>query len=457
MDGQADYAALADRIRLLVIDGRVTSGTRLPSERDLSTRLGVSRTTVNSAYADLRASGYLLSRQGSGSVVTLPGRPGDLPVPGASDSIDLSRATSASVPGLHAAGVRALERLPSRLTTDGYELDGLPELRASIAARYSRRGLPTDSDQVLVTSGSQSAISLIARTLVGRRDRIIVEAPGYPHANDALRGSGARLFAVPVDPVHGWDVAEFEQVARRERASLAYLMPDFHNPTSRSMSMEARARIVRIAENAGVTIVADETTAELDIDRGAALPPLAAFEARPGTVISVGSASKTVWGGLRIGWIRGAREHIDRLVAARFANDLGAAVIDQLVMSEMLDEFDEVLAYRTDVHRRSRDALVAALPNLPGATMAHIEGGVAAWVKLGAPYSSALTIACRARGLLIGAGPWFGVGGEFERFIRVPITADPDVLSRAVGIMAEAWQGLTPGRSRSAPTPIDLL
>jgi DNA-binding transcriptional MocR family regulator len=437
-DGPAK-GALAARIRLLIKDGRITPGSRLPSERDLATSLAVSRTTVNSAYAALRSEGYLLSRQGSGSVAHIPGRPPELPVPRPGDVIDLSRATCIAAPGIPSAAARALERLPPRLATDGYELAGLPELRVKLAERYTRQGLPTAPEQLFVTSGSQSAISLVARTFLTPGDRVIVETPGYPHALNALRGAGGRLLPLRVDVEDGWDIDGLDLTVRRSVPTLAFLMPDFHNPTSRSMTVEERERVITTAEAHGMVVVSDEATAELDIDEMSPLPPIASFARRPSTVITIGSASKTVWGGLRVGWVRSSVENVDRLIAARLANDLGAAVIDQLVFSELLTDFDPILEYRRDALRRSRDALELALrTHLPTWTMNPTRGGIASWVRLDEPVSSALTIAARSRGLLIGAGPWFGLDGEFEQFIRVPISADADAIARAIEILAAA-------------------
>jgi DNA-binding transcriptional MocR family regulator len=437
-DGTA-YSALAARIRLLIVDGRITPGARLPSERDLAASLAVSRTTVNSAYSALRADGYLQSRQGSGSVAQIPGRPPELPVPRPGDIIDLSRATCTAAPGTHSAAVRALDRLPPRLGTDGYELAGLPELRVKLAERYARQGLPTTPEQIFVTSGSQSAISLVARTFIAPGDRVIVESPGYPHAFNALRGAGARLLPFRVDALEGWDIDGFELSARRSLPTLAFLMPDFHNPTSRSMTVEERRGVVATAEAHGMVLVSDEATAELGLEDEDPAPPIASFAQRPGTVLTIGSASKTVWGGLRVGWVRSSVENVDRLIAARMANDLGAAVIDQLVFSELLTDFEPVLEFRRDALRRSRDALQHALnAHLPSWRMSPTRGGIASWVQLDEPVSSAMTIAARSRGLLIGAGPWFGLDGEFEQFIRVPITADADAIGRAVEILADA-------------------
>lgn len=160
-------------------------------------------------------------------------------------------------------------------------------------------------------------------------------------------------------------------------------------------------------------------------------------------MISVGSASKTIWGGLRVGWIRAAEQHINRLHAARFSYDLGVSVLDQLTVSEMIESLPDVLAYRRSIHRQSADALHAALQvHLPEARLHSVAGGVAAWIDLNAPISSALTVAARSRGLLIGAGPWFGLNGEFELKLRVPITAPPPDITRAIEILAQARRDL---------------
>jgi DNA-binding transcriptional MocR family regulator len=441
---RSSWAALSSRLRLLIIDGRITAGSVLPAERQLATALGLSRTTVNAAYAALRTDGFLSSRRGSGSVAQVPGQPGHTVFPREGDIIDLSRATSGSAPGVHTAAQRALDLLPGRLTTDGYELSGLPDLRDSIAERFTERGLTTTPDQILVTSGAQSAISLIARTLLSRGDKVIVESPSYPHALDALRLAGARLVPIGVDPIAGWDVTSFEYVSGFAHPAMAYLMPDFHNPTALSMPVDVRERVAALLATNETLLVIDETTAELDIDRGWAAPPLASLGGKPDLTLTVGSASKTVWGGLRVGWIRGSKALVDRLVTARLANDLGAGVIDQLVMVEMFGGMDQVVQFRRAVHSASVRALDDAIERwqLPW-TVTPVAGGISAWVHLGQPVSSVLASAARERGLLLGAGPWFGVDGAFERFIRIPITATPEVIDESLSILASAWGEIT--------------
>ena len=441
--GRPAHASLTDRIRLLAMDGRLTAGWRMPAERDLARTLAVSRTTVSAAYEGLRQEGFLSSRQGSGSYLRLPIRNGELPVPRAADRIDLSRATASAAPGVAAAAHRAVEQLDQHLRTDGYELLGLDTLRALVAERYNSRGLPTDAAQILVTSGAQSALSLIARTFVRPGAHVIVESPSYPHATAALRSAGARLVPFAIDQDREWSPETFEATVVDSGSSLALLMPEYHNPIGRTMSTETRERFAATARKAGMTIVVDETTAELGFDGTPEPPPFAAFLRPEDDVLTVGSASKTIWGGLRVGWVRSGENTISRLVAARFANDLGAAVLDQLVVAEMLRHFDPVLLYRREAGSASLAALVDALHRyLPHASLAHVSGGIAAWVRLEAPVSSALANASRQRGLLIGAGPWFGVDGSLESFIRIPITASTTDIDVAVHILSDVFQRL---------------
>lgn len=432
------YAALADRIRLLVLDGRLALGTRLPAERELAAHLGLSRTTVSAAYADLRESGYLDSVRGSGSVVRLPSRgyasgPDPVATP---DFLDFSKATLPAVPAVAAASERATALLPSFLGESGFDPLGLRVLRQALADRYAARGLPTDADEIMITIGAQHAIGLLARTLLSRGDRALVEAPSYPHAFEALRSSGARLVPVPVTTDEGWDELALEQAFQRTSPTIGYLMPDYHNPTGRSMSQTLRERTMDLAVRQGTTLVIDETMGELGLDRQAPRPPFASV----GRVVTVGSVGKTVWGGLRIGWIRADRELIQRASRVRFALDLGTPILEQLILLELLPEYDRILEDRRDYLRAGRDHLVARLAeNLPQWSVPHAEGGLTVWANLGAPVSSQLALASRNHGLVIAAGPRFGIDGVFERFIRIPFSHPADLIDGAVDALTAAW------------------
>jgi DNA-binding transcriptional MocR family regulator len=435
------YTGLADRIRLLLLDGRIPLGTRLPAERELAAALTLSRTTVTAAYALLRDAGFLISTQGSGSVARLPHSAPRPPEEERPDVLDFTKATLPAYPGVAAAATRAAELLPAYLGSNGFDTIGLPVLREAIAERYRARGLPTDAQEILVTIGAQHAIALISRVLLTRGDNVLVESPSYPHAIEALRDAGGRLRQVSVSTDDGWDEAALEQTLRRSSPTLGYLMPDFHNPTGQTMTDELREKAVAIAGSMGTVLVADETMGELAIDRPVHALPFAAHGAPGNRPILIGSVGKSLWGGLRIGWIRAERPIIQRLARARMSGDLGTPLLEQLIVADLLGDYDRILEARREQLRTGRDHLLAVLAErIPEWEVPVPHGGLTFWVNLGAPLSSQLTLAARTEGLLLGAGPRFGIDGAFERFLRIPFSHPLGDLDRAVTALARAWQ-----------------
>jgi len=445
------YEALSDRMRLLLLDGRISSGIRLPAERELADALELSRTTVAAAYRRLREAGFASSLQGSGTTTQLPhGRPSAPSVGGT-----LIGFMHASLPATRLlAGVlddELLGQYRGHFGTLGYDGIGQLELRVAIADWYERRGLPTDPEQIVVTTGSQSAIYLAAKALISRGDRVWAESPSYPNAYDALRDVGARLITTPVTVEDGWDLPALEAAFQRTAPVLAYTMPDFHNPTGRSMSVRDRERFLEAAAAAGTVVLADEATAELDIDRRATLPPLGALaDAHGAEVVHIGSASKQIWGGLRIGWLRAAPQLVRRIATHRGSTDLAVPVFEQLVVARLLPHSAEIADERREQLRAGRDTARSAIAELlPEWTFPpRLDGGLAAWVNLGAPASSQLALAAHARGLLVAAGPRFGIDGAFERNLRIPIAADPDNLRRGLEVLAELWPAVR-GQARA--------
>lgn len=440
------YEALADALRVLVIDGRVAQGVRLPAERGLAAALGVSRTTVANAYARLRSDGFLVSVRGSGSVVHLPrdlvGRPDPERLGGVveGDLLDLRKAALHAAPGIDEAVERAVRHVPAALAGIGYDTVGDPGLRAAIAERYTERGLPTDPAQVIVTIGAQHAIALLARVLVRRGDAVLVESPTYPHAHEAFREAGGRLVGVPVDAHRGWDAAALETALRRTAPSVAYVMPELHNPTGATMAASTRATLLSVASSVGTTVIADETMGELRID-GEPSPPLAAADPSGASVVMIGSAAKVFWGGLRIGWIRADPALLQRLLLARPTGDLGTPVLDQLVVRELVPRTAAFLEARRASLREGRDAVVGALrERLPEWDVPAPAGGLTTWVGLGRPVSSALVLAARAEGVVLASGGVFGPDGGFERFLRVPFTMAPADRGRLVDVLSRAWE-----------------
>lgn len=454
------YAALAARLRLLVGDGRLPVGARLPAERDLAAALHCSRATVAAGYGLLREQGWLAARQGSGTWTTLPARPGPaggvpgrpgpagawVPGPTEPGVLDLAHAAPSAPPQVAAAFAAALTDLPGLLPGHGYHPYGLPELRERIAARYTARGLPTTPEQVLVTAGGLHGVSVAVAALVPRGGRVLVEHPTYPNALDAIAARGRPVpVAVPDDPAGL--VRDLTRAARQTRPAAAYLMPDFQNPTGLQLDEPLRRRLASGLAQLGVVAVVDETLAELALD-GAPSPPFAAVS-RPGLVVHAGSLSKSVWGGLRVGWLRAEPDVVRRAAAETAHATMSMPVVEQLAAARLLDVLDGVLAERRAALRAQRDALVAAVRRqLPDWTVPVPAGGLVLWCGLPGLSSTALARAAGERGLLLAAGPRFGTGHAFDDRLRLPFTQPVPVLERAVGLLAEAAADLPAPRRR---------
>jgi DNA-binding transcriptional MocR family regulator len=452
-DRSPAYAGLATQLRLLIGDGRVHADLRLPSERDLSVALGVSRTTVTRAYAALVECGFAVARQGSGTYTRVPGGRRQAldrtlaPHVGADDLIDLTCAAPSAPPGIAAAYAEAASDLPMYLGGHGYFPTGLPALQEAVAATYDARGLPTDPVQVLVVPGALTAVMVVAQALVGTRERVLVESPGYPNAHAALRRAGARHVPVPMD-VDGWDLDAVDLVVREAKPRLAYLIPDFQNPTGNLMSDEQRERYAAVLRRTGTIPVVDESHVQLRLDDGPVPRPFATFA--PDT-ITVGSVSKSLWGGLRMGWVRCPPEVTERLVSARVSLDLGSPVFEQLVAARLLGRREELWEGHRLRLRQQRDALVAAMAErLPDWRFRIPSGGLSLWCELpsGDRDAGAMALVAEAErhGVAVSPGPVFAVDGGLDRFVRIPYARPESELRDAVDRLAEAWAAVLSGR-----------
>lgn len=443
------YVALADAVRRAVLAGDLPLATRVPGERELASALGVSRTTTSGAYGLLREQGYLRSRQGSGTVTALPdapARPGHplRPVPAESGLVDLTIAACGAPRDLAGAAARAVETLP-RYSGHGYHPLGLDVLREAVADRYTARGTPTTPDQVLVTTGAQHAIALLVRTHAGPGDRVVVEQPTYPHAIEAVRSVGARPVPVPTAPGGAVDLDLLESTVRQVAPRLVYLIPDHHNPTGASLDAAGRARVRDLARRTGMVVAGDEALTDLTLD-GDPPAPWSGDGGHAARVVAIGSMSKSHWGGLRVGWLRGPAELVTRLGLARRSADLGTAVLDQLVAADLLRLGEAPVRERQDQLRSRRDLLAGLLAaRLPDWRWTVPRGGQSIWADLGAPVSSALSALALAHGVRVAPGPAFSVDGALEDRIRVPFTSEPEDLHRAVDGLALAWAALGRG------------
>lgn len=437
------HQRLAAVLGSLVLDGRLPVQARLPSERDLAMQLGISRPTVTAAYARLRDEGFAHSRAGSGTWTALPSRsnrgvapllPSPCHRPGL---IDMAIAVLApdqrsTMAALESASLELRELLAEseNTATHGYYQAGVPTLRESIAQRYTSRGLPTTADQIFVTIGAQGAIHQIVTSQVSMGDHVVIEQPTYPNAVDTLRAAGARLVPVPVS-VHGWQIDQVIETIDRVRPRLAYMILDHHNPTGARLPAEGRAALAAAVRRCGTLLVVDETLAELSLDGELPLP-VAAYD-QGDRVISIGSLSKVLWGGLRVGWIRTSASRVSRLALNRARVDLAGPVIDQLAAAHLVRDLDHLLPSRLDELRTRREVLVAALRDqLPQWEVTVPPGGLSLWVRMDRPISTALADAAEHHSVRISPGPRFGLDGTLERFVRLPFSLPAADLISAV-------------------------
>ena len=411
----------------------------------------MSRTTVTAAYAQLRDDGYLNARRGARSTTALPVTTHVIPEAYAAGVNLAAAAMSAPAAAVVEAFEDAVQQMTPYLRGAGLEPLGVSPLREAIAENYCARGLPTDPDQIMVTTGALHAIGLVLASHVQPGDRVLVEQPTFHGVLSAVNTAGAR--AVPVAVTEdGWELAAVDAAIRQLSPRLAYLIVDNHNPTGLTMPTSQRKQLAHIIAETRTRTIIDETMADVWLDEPVPPPMATAMASRRDLVITIGSMSKSFWAGLRIGWIRAERNTLATIAAVRRSVDLGTAVVEQLAAANLLAAADEVLPERRETLRARRDLLLSLLGrHLPDWRPAPATGGMAVWIRLPAPMSSALSALASRIGLEIPPGPRFGVDGTLERFIRVPFTLPEEQLEEAVELLARAWHTVT-GSTAVEPT-----
>ena len=444
------YRQLADHLAELVATGRLARSERLPPSRELAASLGLSRNTVTRAYEWGVEAGWLGAHVGRGTFVQGPPRPDDAARPAALRAVPPAFAWSA----LFSTRVRALDparalraRLPDedvrfdfrpgrvdptllpiadlqgawqravgRLRTHGNDFDALgwPPLRAAIARSLAGRGIAKHADEVLVTAGAQQALDLVARVLVDPGDVVAVEDPSYVLATLAFRAAGSQLVGVAVDG-DGLRVDELARVLRSRRVKLCYVTPSSQAPTGAVLSRERRAALLDLADRAQMPIVEDDYDCELRSE--APLLPALAAQGGGDRVIYVGTFSKALFPGLRVGYVVGAPPLLRALSLARAAASFQPSLVDQMALAEVLAR-DTLERHVRRVRRRyaeRRRALAAALADhMPAGVRFHEpQGGTAIWIELPREVDrAALGVAAAARGIAYGSGDAFRVDGD---------------------------------------------
>ena len=459
------YAHLVALLEAAIARGEVASGSQLPPERELATRLRVSRTTVVSAYRELESRGLLRGYVGRGTFVCASPEPSGAPFAWrgkiaaaalrASDSTlrDTIRHSSDARLLSLAAGQPAIDCFPTPafraaidrvLTRDAQAAwrhgptEGQPALREAIAERF---GVPAES--VLVISGAQQGLDLLARCLIDPGDAVIVDRPGYLGAIQSFHAAGAKLI--------GWDIAradadQLEDLLVRYRPKLIYTNPTFQNPTGLTMSVRTRRELLRLAERYRVPIVEDATYRELYF-RDPPAPSLRDLDA-PDIVIHLNSFSKVLAPGLRLGWLSAAPSIVDQMAIIKQRLDPHTQNLVQFAMASLIRDgsFDAHLVTLRAEHARRCASMLASIQRHfpPGALQfARPQGGLYLWCRVAAPVSTrALLERALAAGVAFVPGHAFysDPSGDSELrlcFSSVLPSAMDDAISRLARAHAE--------------------
>jgi 2-aminoadipate transaminase len=468
------YRHVVQALERGITKGTLTPGLRLPAERQLARSLGLSRTTVVSAYRELEARGLVRGYVGRGTFVSAAPDSSGAPFAWrgkvaaaalrSTDSMirDLVRnSVDPNVISL-AAGIPAIDHFPVEvfrrsldkvLKREGRLLwghgitEGQPILREAIARRFGGA-----SENVLVLAGAQQGLDLLVRCLVDPGDTVVVDRPGYLGAIQTFRAAGARLV--------GWDVVnhdldELEDLLVRYRPKLIYTNPTFQNPTGWTMPIRLRRDFLALASRLRVPIIEDDTYRELHF----ATPPPPSLHSldTQSVVIHLNSFSKVLAPGLRLGWLSAAKPIVEQLGLIKQRADPHTQNLAQFIVADMLEEatFDEHLVQLRAEHRRRRDALASALQRHGAASQLRWtmpEGGLYFWCKLGGRLQTAHVLArALTESVSFVHGEAFYVDHAGDRELRLCFSNVPPARADEVG--RRLSRALAAARRETAPPP----
>lgn len=480
---------VVDELRRRVQTGSLGPGQRLPPVRGLASRLGVTPETVAGAYKRLVGEGYLRGEIGRGTFVAAPPLraeedplapfeaggalpPFATPTTSAGPPVHRDLLRLASQPGVvsFAASVAAPDLAPveplrralsEALLEDGAAAlqvgatQGYAPLRAAVADLLRQRGMQVDADTVCITSGCQQGIDLAAKVFVAAGDTVLVEQPSFLGALEAFRARGARVIGVPIES-DGLRVDALAGLIQRYRPKLLYCMPTYQNPTGRSLSGDKRRALLRQAAAFDLPIVEDDSAGFFhlaDGPQGSRAPAALKADDEAGYVIHLGTFSKLIAAGLRLGWLVADPPVFDKLVAAKYASDLSSDALVQRGVYRLIADgtLERHLRDVRHAYRQRRDTLVDALSQLgalpPDTRFDRPEGGFNVWLELprGGPTSTELYLDAVRRGVAFVPGPFFfsaGGGGPTStaalRGVRLSYSAlPPDMIQRGVSLLSD--------------------
>lgn len=483
LDRQSDvplYRQIENYLRQYILGGKLAPETRLPASRELAQELGTSRITVQNAYAELESEGLIYTREGSGTYVAPPvtptTRPDDTAVTwplwqqelltvetGDPELVWAARPSPTPHPhpisftGVgdpHQFPVNDLFKSLKQIIQEegvmalayGDMSGGYAPLRETVAHILASQGIQAYPANVLITSGSQQALALVCHVLLQPGDVILVEKPTYNFALELFRALNLKIVGIPID-AQGMQVEMVEYLLQKYHPRLIYTIPNFQNPSGMCLSGPRRRQLAALADQYNVPVLEDDFVGDLRYD-GRTLPAIKAL-APHGQVIYVGTFSKMLMPGLRVGFLVAAGPVFSRLVAYKRAHDLTTSAF----MQRALDRYVTVGRYQTHLrrscrlYRQRRDAMLTAVArHLPADIQVNPpEGGLFVWLRLPENISSLqLLPLARAEGVDFAPGTrFFPDYVEGEPYLRLNFAIQtPEAIDEGIRRLAIAWQRL---------------
>ena len=476
------YQQIKTHLQQGILSGSLPPDTRLPASRQLARDLGVNRITVETAYSELEADGLIYSRVGSGTYVlhsiSLPNTPIDsldaawplwqqniqVEFAASTDSEGSERLKSAAHPELisFAGGTSAPHMfpaddfrkvLPAVMRRDGMaalgygESNGYGPLRSTIAHVLASQGLQARPENILITAGSQQALSLVSQLLLKPGDTILVESPTYGGALDLFRAVGFSVVGIPMDK-QGMRVENLEKLLQQHHPKLIYTIPNFHNPTGTCLSSSRRRELIVLADRYNVPILEDDFVGDLRYD-GRAQPALKALDPG-GRVIYANTFSKLIMPGLRVGFLLIEGPIYEHLVNFKRVNDLATSALIQRALEAYVTvgRYQSHLRRSCQIFRKRRDAMIAALQRyLPADVHFDIpQGGLFLWVRLPEGISSddLLPVARREGVDFVPGNRFFPDGMQGKAWIRLNfVLHSPEEIEEGIKRLGKAIERIT--------------
>jgi len=468
------YIQIRNQIRERIVTGALKVGERLEPSRELAKQLGVHRTTVGNAYADLEAEGLIQGTVGRGTFVSpfastlsapkaASARPshdffwdGFFAHEQGDDSLGRLMA-SAFRPGVisfavtHGSAELSAVDLVRRATDavlrrEGAKIlqygssEGYVPLKRYLQNRLRRDGIPVELDEILITNGCQQSLDLVRRSLVSAGDSVACENPTYTGLWNVFESTGVRLIGIPVG-LEGMDLDFLSAVLEQNKLKMVLASPNFQNPTGQTMPLEARKRLLALAARSQVPVVEDDIYGALRY-RGRELPPLKSLD-KNGLVIYLNSFSKVGFPGLRVGWVVAVRRVIEHLRWAKQRADLHTNLLGQAVLEELGRRgwLDKLLRRTRKVYERKLGVLRRAAERYfpPDATCLYPEGGMSVWVELQPRLDAAdLLVKSQERGVIFAPARYFYFQEARHNAFRLCFTHVTDEqIEKGIGILGE--------------------